>query len=305
MLIGATISGERTQRFFPGSIDDVRIFDRVVTSPQAEQLYHQAPQVKARWQFDELSSRASSDQPAVLADTVFTPDSSTFDNDLYLWGESGLSTGFVDTSSMYMDGGGSYAYSPDVPIDTSLSFTVSGFARAASPSSDAASILSAVGQKESAFVIRFVPDGDHDEGWGRWEATLADEDSSEASVTRIEHQRLYDMREWHHLALVYNGFTAEAKLYVNGELEQVTCALGSEDGSCTEGASWADTVFPFEAGNTLHVGRSKSGGVWRESWPGAVDDVWVVQGMLSDGQIRQLSLGLRGAPTSVPSASDE
>ncbi|WP_338325704.1 LamG-like jellyroll fold domain-containing protein [Streptomyces hoynatensis] len=274
--------------FFPGTIDDVRLFDRILTDYEVQQIYHQAPRVQARWQLDTVDSE---DVPSM-------PDATSRGNDLFLWGGAGASPGFVDEASLYVDGGGGYAYTPSVPVDTSTSFTVMGFVRAASPPSEPASVLSAVGRQESAFAIRFIPDASQD-GFGRWEVTLADQDSPEANVTHVAHQRLYDVREWHHLALVHDGFAARARLYVDGELEEVTC-LDAEDSTCSAGASWADNVFPFQATSSLHLGRSMTDGVWREPWPGALDDVWLVQGVLSDEQIRHFSLGLRDAPTAIP-----
>ncbi|MDT0318577.1 LamG-like jellyroll fold domain-containing protein [Streptomyces millisiae] len=286
--IGAGQSSGALRSFFPGTIDDVRVFDRILTTYEVQQIYHQAPIVRARWQLDDLSTGS----PAS------SPDATTYGNDLFLWGGAGVSPGFVDEASLYVDGGGGYAYAPDVPIDTAGSFTVTAFARAASPPAAAASVLSAVGQRESAFAVRFEPDSEQ-EGFGRWQVTLSDRDDSTATTTRVGHSRLYDVREWHHLALVYDAFAAEARLYVDGALEEVTC-LDSEETNCAPSDSRAGDVFPFAAQSSLHVGRSMTGGVWREPWPGAVDDVWAIQGVLTDDQIAQLSLGPRDAATEVP-----
>ncbi|MFB4196914.1 LamG-like jellyroll fold domain-containing protein [Streptomyces carpaticus] len=287
--IGAGQLNGRNRTFFPGVIDDVRLYDRILTDYEVRQIYHQAPVVQARWQFAELNQNPAS-----------TPDSSDFGNDLYLWGGAGLSPGFVDSTSMYVDGGGGYGYSADVPIDTSISFTATGFVRAAAPPSGPASFMSVAGRRESAFAVTFVPDAESGEGWGRWEASLADADNTDATITRFGHQRLYDVREWHHIAFVYDGLTAQARLYINGELEEITC-LDEDGDTCTPGMSWAENVFPFQADANLHLGRSISGGVWRQpSWPGAMDDVWVIQGVLEQQQIRQLSLGKPGTPTAVP-----
>ncbi|GAA2350490.1 LamG-like jellyroll fold domain-containing protein [Streptomyces carpaticus] len=287
--IGAGQLNGRNRTFFPGVIDDVRLYDRILTDYEVRQIYHQAPVVQARWQFAELNQNPAS-----------TPDSSDFGNDLYLWGGAGLSPGFVDSTSMYVDGGGGYAYSADVPIDTSISFTATGFVRAAAPPSGPASFMSVAGRRESAFAVTFVPDAESGEGWGRWEASLADADNTDATIARFGHQRLYDVREWHHIAFVYDGLTAQARLYINGELEEITC-LDEDGDTCTPGMSWAENVFPFQADANLHLGRSISGGVWRQpSWPGAMDDVWVIQGVLEQQQIRQLSLGKPGTPTAVP-----
>ncbi|QQN81070.1 LamG domain-containing protein [Streptomyces sp. XC 2026] len=292
--IGAGQLNGRNRTFFPGVIDDVRLYDRILTDYEVRQIYHQAPVVQARWQFGELGTNP-----------VSTPDSSGFGHDLYLWGGAGLSPGFVDSTSMYVDGGGGYAYSADVPVDTSISFTTAGFVRAAAPPSGPASFMSVTGRRESAFAVNFVPDAESGEGWGRWEATLADGDDDKASITQFGHQRLYDVREWHHIAFVYDGLTAQARLYVNGELEEITC-LDEEGDTCTSTTSWVENVFPFPADTNLHLGRSLSGGVWnRPSWPGAMDDVWVIQGVLEQEQIRQLSLGKPDMPTAVPPPAEQ
>ncbi|MFJ7997948.1 LamG-like jellyroll fold domain-containing protein [Streptomyces sp. NPDC096310] len=281
---------------FPGQIDEVKIFDRPVSADEVRQLFKQSPVVKGRWNFEGANS----------ATPATTPDLSDENNPLSLSGGARIGTGMIDSSGLELDGVDDYAATSTVPIDTSSSFTVTAWARGAAVPTKPVTVMSGEGTDRSAFGLRFVPDSKQAEGLGRWEVALPDSDGSDATVRLVGNTEFYDMRDWNHLAVVYDGFAKEARMYVNGVLQEAAC--GDEDGdgptddtSCEDLISWADDVLTFKAGKSLQVGRVKTAGKWGEYFPGSVDDVWTFQGALSDVQVEKMTNSFFDIPTEVPS----
>ncbi|MHA4819610.1 LamG domain-containing protein [Streptomyces aculeolatus] len=295
MYVGAVSVNNNLKSHFPGTIDDIRLFDRPISPAEVQQLYKQRPLVKSRW---KLEGTNGATPPA-------TADDSPGGNDMTLYGGAAIGSGWVDSGAMELDGVDAYAATSGVPVDTSGSYTVTAWAQAAALPDDAAALISATGSRQSAFAVRYVPAADPSTSAGNWEIALPGADSDAAGVVRVKNEQFWDVRDWNHLALVYDGLSKEARLYVNGELEEVACADDdgngeADDPACTDRLSWAQDVLTFRAGESLQIGRSKTAGAWGEHWPGAVDDVWVFQGDLTAGQIAHLALGWPDVVTDVP-----
>ncbi|MFD4409256.1 MULTISPECIES: LamG-like jellyroll fold domain-containing protein [unclassified Streptomyces] len=297
--IGAGSYDGNPDSFFPGQIDDVRLFDRPVSAGEVQQLFKQRPVLKGRWMFDKTGT----------TNPVTTPDAAHANNPLTLNGGATLTdAGQIDTagrtSSLSLNGTSGYAATSTVPVDTSASFTVTAWVQAAAIPSHNAAALSGNGVNQSAFDLRFVPDAKDPEGLGRWELAAPDKDGTDASVALVNSTEFYDVRDWNHLAVTYDGFTKEASLYINGVLQDVACKDDDGDGAadesgCTDLLAWAEDVLTFKADKSFQVGRSKSG----EYFPGAIDDVWALQGALDDSQVEELSGMFFDIPTEVPAGS--
>jgi Concanavalin A-like lectin/glucanases superfamily len=72
---------------------------------------------------------------------------------------------------------------------------------------------------------------------------------------------------------VYDAAARQIRLYVDGELAGASAFTGA----------WPAT-------GPLQVGRAKHGGVYTDYWPGAVDDVQVYAGVLTQSEIDDLAL---------------
>ncbi|MEU0254730.1 LamG-like jellyroll fold domain-containing protein [Streptomyces sp. NPDC006184] len=292
--IGAGSYDGQPGSFFPGQIDDIRLFDRPTSAQEIQQLFRQRPLVKGRWTFEKASG-----SPLV------TPDTSASANGMTLSGGAHLDAGWVD-GGVTLDGVNDYGTTSTVPVDTSASFTVTAWAQAAAIPGKGVTLLSVPGTTQSAFTVRYEPSNTPDSDPGRWRIAMASADSSSATLTQVDNSQFYSPTEWTHLALVYDGFSKHLTLYVNGEQEEVACKDADGDGdaddsSCTDKLSWADDVLAFKAAQPMQLGRAKTGtSTWGEYWPGAVSDVWTFQGALSDAQIELLALGQPGMATDVP-----
>ncbi|MFD7491899.1 LamG-like jellyroll fold domain-containing protein [Streptomyces sp. NPDC059832] len=295
--IGAGSYDGQPDSYFPGQIDDVRFYDRPVSAGEVQQMFRQSPVLKGRWNFEGTTAGTP---PS-------TPDSAGQSQSMNLYGGAKTGPGTIDANGLQLNGVDSYAEVRAVPVDTSSSFTVTAWAQAAALPNHPMTVVSAAGSKRSAFDVRFQPDPADPGELGRWELTLPDSNSSTAAVKQVSSTEFFDVRDWNHLAVVYDGFAREARLYVNGVLQEVACGDNDGDGTADDGAcqdlvAWADDVLTFKADKTMQVGRAMSdtaGGYFA----GTIDDVWAFQGALNSSQVSYLANTWFDIPTEVPSGN--
>ncbi|MFF4083365.1 LamG domain-containing protein [Streptomyces sp. NPDC001777] len=261
------------------------------------QQFGQGQAVKGRWQFEETTAGAP----------VSTPDSAGQSGPMNLYGGAQLGPGWIDASGLRLNGVDSYAEVPAVPVDTSSSFTVTAWAQASELSDRPMTVINAAGNKRSAFALRFLSTPEDSEGYGRWELTLPEADRTGAATRQVSSTEFYDVREWNHLTVVYDSVAEQARLYVNGMLQDVRCPDDDGDGepddsTCRDEVAWADDVRMFRADGPLQVGRAMSD-TEDEYFAGTIDDVWVFQGALNHSQVRWLAQHFFDLPTEVPAGS--
>lgn len=270
--VGAGSYGGKPDAFFTGQIDDVHLYDRVVSKDEAGDLFKQHPQVKGRWKFD-----------ATTAGTPATsPDDSTGKRPALLGAQASVrpGAGWVGAGGLVLDGVDDHAAAATVPVNTKESFTVTAWVSTAARPQKKVTVLSAEGAVNSAFTVRYAPDPADPQNQGGYELELPTTDTSAASRPVVRHSSFQSDFEWDHLAVVYDSFADEARLYVNGHLEQVLDAM-----------SWRSNVQPFQATKQLQFGRNKENGTAGEYWPGVIDDVWLFSGVASESQIAKLGNG--------------
>jgi hypothetical protein len=298
MYIGASNYSGAMAAYFPGTIDDVRVMDRPASAEEVGQMFRQRPLVKGRWNFETVTATS----PAT------TPDLSDNANTMTLGAQAQAGMGWIDANGLQLDGVDDYATSDTQPLDTSASFTVTAWAQAAAIPAQKASVVSAAGTHTSAFDLHFTPDAANPDGMGTYSADVRSADTAAGDGVSVSNSEFFDARDWNHLALVYDGFAKEARLYVNGVLQETACSDAdgngdADDTSCQDLIAWADNVLAVKASGTLQVGRARTADVFGQYFPGVVDDVWAFQGALDDSQVQWLSSSFFDIPTDVPSGT--
>ncbi|MFD4995012.1 LamG domain-containing protein [Streptomyces buecherae] len=293
VTLGAAEYADGFGGFFRGDLDEARLYDRVISEDEVRQLFRQRPLVKGRWKLESATGT-----PAT------SPDDSAARRPLTLASGARVGPGWVDDGALVLDGRDDHAATTGSPIDTAASFTVAGWAQAAALPDGPVTVLGVEGERRSAVTVGWVP-GPSADSPGRWRVTLPATDADGASVTTVESRSFTDVRDWNHLAVVYDGFADQVRLYVNGQLETLVCPDGDDDGTadqagCANHVSWSDNALAFHGTRALQVGRAKTAGTFGGYWPGAVDDVWAFQGALSEEQVAELATGRHDLKTEVP-----
>ncbi|MEV0453214.1 LamG-like jellyroll fold domain-containing protein [Streptomyces sp. NPDC050600] len=287
--IGAVNREGANGEFLGGDLDDVRVYDRVVTADEAHAMVQQRPQLGARWKFNTASGtpKLSPDDAGKTAENA------------QLYGDAAInSTGGAVAGpdgnaggSLTLDGDGDYAATTALPIHTGQSFSIAGWVQQPAEPTRDMTALSITGSKQSAVEV----------GWdyvstvdgapvGQWRVSVTDADGTTSTRKTAVHTFDSSMRTgFNHLAVVYDGFADQLSLYVNGALENQICSDEDTSGTCTDHVSWTSAARPFEATGQVQFGRDLSNGAWGSYFSGEIDDVWVFQGALSPAQV--ISLG--------------
>ncbi|GAB3111164.1 hypothetical protein GCM10027160_12150 [Streptomyces calidiresistens] len=279
LTLGATDGTAGPAAFLPGRVDDVRLHDRPLPASEIKAMSppvedNPPAAVAARWNFEEL------------VDGI-TPDSSPNGHHLTVVGGELEEFGWVDDRALLLNGVDGHASTDSVPIDTTKGFSVTGFFRSRGLGDEPATVLSVVGERESAVTVRFLP---HPEeySWGEWEVSLTDSDGDDAVTTRfVASDFPSDPSYWTHVAVVYDRSGGALRLYVDSYPTEIDL-------------SSAPTFPAFGEVSSVQIGRSLRNGEWGEYWPGMVDDIWVVDGVLSDHQVRHMAAGASGLPPVLP-----
>lgn len=303
LQIGAGSYDGAPGSFFPGQIDDVQLYDRALSAPEAASMFHNQLQVEGRWKLD-----AASGSPLVSPDALA---SAADQHPLTLGSGAQIdatgATSMVGTGALVLNGtSSSYASTTASPVHTDSSFTVGAWVSTPARPTKPVTVLSMAGANTSGFAVRYVPDTADPANAGSWQLQMANADSTAATVSTASDTSFQDNGAWDHIAVVYDLMAGQMRLYVNGQVQQTICADGDDDGtpddpSCTESVSWNSSVLPFDAAKGLQLGRIKTGATtWGEYWPGVIDDVWVFGGVASDTQIAALASGVDLDTTAGP-----
>ncbi|QFY10798.1 LamG domain-containing protein [Nonomuraea phyllanthi] len=272
MAIGRAKHNGAKVDFFPGEIDDVQVFDRLVSAEEAADLFSHHPVLAGRWTLNTGGE-----------------DGTSHGRHLTMAGDAHVDqVGWLGSppGALVLDGAGDYAATAGPVISTSRSFTVAGWVTAAGRPTARSAVFSQAGAVNSGFTVRYDPSAAG--GAGGWQVEMPDSDASGAAGQRAEHSAYQSQLAWDHVAVVYDSFEDVLRLYVNGWLEETE-----------ERVSVRWHTVGFDATGAFQLGRAKAAGAWGEYWPGAIDDVWAFSGVLSQEQIQTLA-GYTELPSDSP-----
>ncbi|MEV7237574.1 LamG domain-containing protein [Streptomyces sp. NPDC051020] len=237
----------------------------MLPAAQVAELKTVKPQRKGYWQLDTATNGVSAETGngagLTLAGnaSIYRPADPLFDT-----------APLVGEGNLVLDGDGDYAATATAPVTGGSSFTIS--ARALLTSLDATksqTVLSLPGTAANRVQVRYQA------ATQQWELAVAESDSATADVKVFnDDQELPDTDgSGQHLAVVYDAFANEIRLYVNGQL--ASTAHGAEE-----------TLWSATGG--LQVGRSALDG-GSEYFAGAIDEVRAYSGAADPVAIRQMA----------------
>ncbi|MFJ8042782.1 LamG-like jellyroll fold domain-containing protein [Kitasatospora sp. NPDC096147] len=256
LQLGAGLRAGTATDFLAGDLDAVRLWDRVVTSTEARELAVRKPQVTGRWRLDGTTGTT-------------TPGEGPAGTALTLTGGAAVEpgAGLRMDGALLLDGTGAASSGPGTPIRTDRSFTVSAWAQPADLSRDA-TVLSLPGTTGSALTLRWRAAADGHPS--RWEAEVRSTDTAGGQVSTAALASSGGAWDgWSNLTVAYDAAAGQLHLYVDGSAEAATAAV---------------PAAPFRAEGGLEVGRTLTDGAHAEWFTGAIDDVWAVQGLLTEQQ---------------------
>lgn len=274
--IGRSMSGG-TASYLHGDVDDVRIYDRVLTYDPATGAGEVADIVNyaivatpaASWLFSEAGGATAADTSGHGTTATLAPGAL-------------FTTGGHSGGGLSLDGTG-YASTAGPVVRTDQSFTVAAWVKLScgeeACSQHPFTIASQDGTNVSGFTLQYRPDNG-----GEWVFSMPADDTPQGTGAVAEATlRASDAGgSWVHVAGGYNGFTHQLRLRV-------------ADSAGVRGARVTfDPAVPWRAGGALQIGRDQttddSGAVvYGDQLLGVIDDLNVYGGVLPDSALRALA----------------
>lgn len=254
--------------FFSGDIDDVRVFDRVVTSQEAQDLFVQKPAVAARWKFNDggtpVSAAASywkldEAKGASRAEDVLGKAPAG--------AHGGVTFGITGKvgKAMHLDSSTGYAETSGPVVDTTKSFSVSAWARLTSTGGTPV-VLSQEGSVGSAFQLYYS------ENYDRWIFNMQTPDSMTPTYVRAQDNAPPALNAWTHLTGVYDATAQTISLYVNGVLKSTVAQPNT-----------------FNGAGPVNIGRFKSKGAYTSYFNGDIDETRIFDHAITGSEAAQLA----------------
>jgi hypothetical protein len=256
LQIGRGKVSRQPAQYWPGGVDDVRVYTGVQDRDRVKSWYRSYPSAPPAseppapdagyWTFDEGAGAAAA-------------DSSDNHHHLAMRGGAGWQPARSAWGGVF-DGVGAYAETTGPVVDTAASFSVSAWASARS-SSGVGTVLGQDGAQASTFAVQYRPSD------ARWVARAP---TDAGTVTLVSTESVITSRLTH-LTITYDAQQGRLRLYVNGSVSAVRF-----------GVTMRESTGP------LSIGRSRVNGVNAEFLSGLVDDVRAFDEVLTDGEIRKV-----------------
>src|SRR6266487_4289662 len=259
LRIGRTLWFGGATDYWPGSIDEVAIYDRVLSDAEVRDVVGQTNVQVGYWKFD--------DDPTVHGVPNRTARNEVPDGDMGV-----LSNGATFTSQGAVNGAVSLDGVDDVvstngpAVRTDQSFSVAAWVRLAQADTAPHAAVSQDGTSFNGFTMGYRP-----ENGGRWAFGMPNSDLSDASTDVAWSAAPAQANTWTHLTGVYDAPSGQLRLYVDG----------------VSSGTAARTVTSWNATGPLRIGRTMRNGMSAvDFWSGSLDEVRAYSRVISDEEIR-------------------
>ncbi|SDT80700.1 LamG domain-containing protein [Actinoplanes derwentensis] len=264
--IGRALTKSGYTAHWNGGLADVRVFDRIIVPTEIAALFKNQPKRRAYW---PLSTATGGVSPEAAGGTglTLTGGSSIYTVVDELMDDPAL----VGSGHLVLDGSTGYGSIAGPVTATTDSFTMTARVRLASASpTSSMTVFAATGANNNLIRVRY------DAPSGQWQLAVAGTDTAQPQTTMVfdTDTAVAAEADGQLLAVVYDSFDREIRLYVDGVL--------AATGRRPVASMWAATGF--------QLGRGRSGTGYGEYLAGAVDDVRIYSGIADQNLIQRLSI---------------
>jgi Concanavalin A-like lectin/glucanases superfamily len=261
VAIGRGRMNSANAEFWPGSVDDVRLYTGQLDKDRVSALYHSYPAVTAsalpkadaaQWKYDENTGATAKDSSGRGLDLTTV-------NTSWIGGRDMYATNYNGTTA--------YGQTTVPVVDTGRSFSVASWVYLLKGGTDNQTVIGQDGTRLSSFALSYNGPA------GKWAviAPTVDKDNPGSAVNILNSTEAARPGEWTHLAMSYDADLHQVRLYVNGLLS---------------GAQVGVTLLP--ATGPMSVARAKWNGNASALLNGVVDDTRVFAKAISDGEARKI-----------------
>jgi hypothetical protein len=268
LQIGAGSYGGLPGSFFSGDVDDVRVFDRVVTGQEVEDLFTQRPVVAARWKLNDAAATVRAPKAYWKMDEASGATRAEDTQGAFPAGVHGgatFGTAGKVSKALHLPGSTGYAATSGPVVDTTKSFSVSAWARLTAKTATPV-VISQEGSVGSAFAVYYSSSYD------RWIFNMQTPDSATPTYVRAQSTVPPALNTWTHLTGVYDATAQQIHLYVDGKLQQTV-----------------DQPNVWNGAGLVSIGRFKSKGAYTSYFTGDLDDVRVFDQAITDSEAALLA----------------
>ncbi|WP_184079707.1 LamG domain-containing protein [Nocardiopsis mwathae] len=250
---------------WPGAIDDVRVWDRVVVDevldeadehPEPWHLANRPAALEGRWELDETSGTSVADSSDHRLTGTLHGDPAT------AW--AGADNDHTLSTGVTLNGKDERITTDSPAIRTDRSFSVAAWVRL-----DETGTNSTAASQDGAAHSGFYLGQQNTQGYDNWVLKMPPSDTVGAKGwSRATSKDAPELGAWTHLAATYDHTTGETTLFVDG---------------VKEGTDVQKT--PWNADGPTVIGAARFEKRLTGAWGGDVDDVHVYQGVLSEQDV--------------------
>lgn len=240
---------------FPGTINDVRVYDRVIYPGEIAAAVNRPAATFGSWAMDEGTGVAVADDSG-KGRGLTAAGGVTWSADRFATPAAALTT----------NGTTGHLQTAGPVIDTDRSFSVAAWTKLSSLPTGSATVVSQDGVTSSGFFLQYAA------STRTWAVSMPGADATTPATVRVSATNPAVANVWTHLVAVYDSANRRVSLYVNGEL-----------------AGSASFTTPWPSTGKLQVGRAKYNGAYADYLPGSVDDIQVFTGVLSQAEVDTLA----------------
>ncbi|MEU4806172.1 LamG-like jellyroll fold domain-containing protein [Actinosynnema sp. NPDC023587] len=251
--IGRALASRAKVDHFRGSIDDVRVYDRLLSDRELHDLAGHPTAEEGFWQLDEKSGATAGDASGNQRVGTLRGGAS--------WSDLSV----VGGGSVRLDGVSGQVETGAHAVRTDSSFTVSAHVRLENANGNWQTAVSQDGAKASGFALRYRPDRKV------WSFAVSAGDADVPVMLGADSPEAARTGEWTQLTGVYDHADRQVRLYVNSALVAVTPI--------------PPDVTLSDIPGDLVIGRAKLHSRGDRFWGGEVDQVRVHTGVRTEDQV--------------------